>query len=80
MTPGARPLISPLPGPGWSMGLWAQGPGWGPLPLMITFDGNPDRLALFQTIGHLDRYGHLYLSQWAIVGAVTAALQGEAVE
>ncbi|KAK9410608.1 RTL1: Retrotransposon-like 1 [Crotalus adamanteus] len=28
----------------------------------------------------MDRYSHLYLSQWAMVGAVTAALQGEAME
>lgn len=65
------------------MGLWqASLPSWEPPLLWATFDGNPDRLALFlsQVISHLDRYTHLYPSQWAMVMAVTAMLEGEAIE
>ncbi|XP_039213407.1 uncharacterized protein LOC120314410 [Crotalus tigris] len=60
---------------------WGPGQQWGPPALPITFDGDPDRLAMFisHVVSHLDRYGHLYPSQWAMVVGVTAGLQGEAV-
>ncbi|XP_039212212.1 uncharacterized protein LOC120313890 [Crotalus tigris] len=33
---------------------------------------------LGQAISHLDQFAQLYVSQWAMVGAITAALRGEA--
>lgn len=53
---------------------------WGPLLLPMSYDGHPDRLAMFlsHAISYLDRYGPGYPSQWAMVVAVTARLQGEA--
>lgn len=62
---------------------------WQPHPMLLeppilraTFNGNPDRLALFlsQVINHLDCYLHLYPTQWAMVVAMTAALEGEAAK
>ncbi|XP_039211424.1 uncharacterized protein LOC120313512 [Crotalus tigris] len=81
ITSGAGASTGPSYTTGWGPGQWPQGSVWGPPPLNVTFDGNPDKLTLLsQTIGHMDRYGHLYPSQWAMVGAVTAALQGMALE
>lgn len=53
-----------------------------PPPLKATFDGDPECLALFlsQVISHLNHYGHLYLSQWVMVVAVMAVLEGEAAK
>lgn len=64
------------------MGFWqAPLPLWEPPVLRGTFNGNCNRLALFfgQVISHIDRYAHLYQSQWAMVMVVTAVLEGEAV-
>ncbi|XP_039209801.1 proline-rich transmembrane protein 2-like [Crotalus tigris] len=67
-------------GSGQTLGPWGPGSSWGPPPIPVTFDGNPDHLAMFlgQAISHLDQYAQLYASQWTMVGAVTAALHGEA--
>lgn len=53
---------------------------WGLPPLHLTYNGHPDRLAIFlsHAIGHLDKYAPAYPSQWAMVMPVMAALQGEA--
>lgn len=50
--------------------------------MQTSFDGSPDRLALFlgQVIDHLDKYGHLYNSQWAMIMAVAAVMEGEAAD
>ncbi|XP_039215403.1 uncharacterized protein LOC120315311 [Crotalus tigris] len=66
--------------PGQPLGPWGPGNPWGAPPIPVTFDGNPDQLAMFlgQVISHLDQFAQLYASQWAMVGAVTAALRGEA--
>ncbi|KAM3835807.1 uncharacterized protein M6D78_010313 [Vipera latastei] len=65
---------------GMPLGPWGQGLAWGPPPLTVVYDGHPDRLAMFlgQVINHMDQYGPAYTSQWAMVVAVTACLQGEA--
>ncbi|KAM3848292.1 uncharacterized protein M6D78_004949 [Vipera latastei] len=67
-------------GAGTALGTWGLGMAWGPPPIPVTFDGNPDRLAMFlsHVISHLDRYAQFYLSQWEMVVAVTASLQDEA--
>ncbi|XP_039213329.1 uncharacterized protein LOC120314367 [Crotalus tigris] len=59
---------------------WPTGIPWTPPPIGITFDGDPDKLAMFlgHVLNHLDRFAAHYSSQWAIVVAVTASLQGEA--
>lgn len=64
------------------MGFWPHPLPLEPPPLRATFNGNPDRLALFlsQVISHLDRYTRLYLSQWAMVVEVMAVLEGEVAE
>lgn len=51
-------------------------------PGATTFDGDPTRLSLFlrQVTNHLNCYAHLYSSQWAMVEAVTAALEGKSVD
>lgn len=61
--------------------LWQMMP-WGPPVLQATFDGNPDRLALFinQSISHLYQYAQFYPSKWAMVIAIMAALEGEVAE
>ncbi|XP_039178262.1 uncharacterized protein LOC120298525 [Crotalus tigris] len=66
--------------PGQPQGPWGPGYPWGVPPIPVTFDGNPDELAMFlgQAISHLDQFAQLYVSQWAMVGAITAALRGEA--
>ncbi|KAK9409868.1 Retrotransposon-derived protein PEG10 [Crotalus adamanteus] len=55
---------------------------WNPPPISLTFAGDPDRLAVFlsHVLKHLDRYTTLYSSNWAMVVAVTASLQGEAAD
>ncbi|XP_039176537.1 uncharacterized protein LOC120297685 [Crotalus tigris] len=60
--------------------VWPTGIPRTPPPLGITFDGDPDKLAMFlgHVLNHLDRFAAHYTSQWAIVVAVTANLQGEA--
>ncbi|XP_039199829.1 uncharacterized protein LOC120308192 [Crotalus tigris] len=60
--------------------VWPTGMPWTPPPLGITFDGDPDKLAMFlgHVLNHLDRFAAHYTSQWAIVVAMTANLQGEA--
>lgn len=62
-------------------GPWCPRMIWGLPPLHLSYDGHPDQLAMFlsHAIGHLDKYAPAYLSQWAMVMAVIAALQGEAV-
>lgn len=64
------------------MTFWPQQELWALPPLRTSFDGNPDRLALFlsQAISHLDQYAQFYPSQWAMIVAVTAVLEGEAAE
>lgn len=81
--PGAQGLPTPadtIQGLGRPVAPWGPGVAWGPLPIPISFNGNPNRLAmvLSHLISHLDRYAHLYPSQWAMVVVVTAGLQGEA--
>lgn len=68
--------------PMWLPGWGPQQAAWGPPPLQVSFDGNPDRVALFlsQVISHLDLYTRLYPSQWAMVVAVTAVLDREVAE
>lgn len=80
-----RALEQGLPGrPGYvgAPGGWPPQGMWGPPPLQATFDGSPDRLAIFlcQVISYVDLYGHLYPSQWAIVVAITTGLRGEAAD
>ncbi|XP_039191766.1 UDP-GlcNAc:betaGal beta-1,3-N-acetylglucosaminyltransferase-like protein 1 isoform X1 [Crotalus tigris] len=59
---------------------WPQNMVWNPPPITLTFDGDPDRLAVFlsHVLNHLDRYSTLYSSNWSMVVAVTSSLQGEA--
>ncbi|XP_039196604.1 uncharacterized protein LOC120306793 [Crotalus tigris] len=72
--PGMGPYGGRVPAP------WPQQMIWNPPPISLTFDGDPDRLAVFlsHVLNHLDRYTTLYSSNWAMVVAVTASLQGEA--
>lgn len=53
---------------------------WEPSAVWASFDGSPDRVALFlgQVIDHLEKYGHLYTSQWAMVMGMAAVMEGEA--
>lgn len=74
---GIRPLS--LPGTGWHPGYWTLPPHhMEPLPLGVTFNGNPDKLAIFldNVLGHLDHYALAYPTQRAMVNAVTAKLKG----
>lgn len=50
--------------------------------MKASFDGSPDRVALSlgQVIDHLDKYGHLYPSQWAMAMVVGAVMDGEVAE
>lgn len=70
--PRSPPMADILQGTGWPLGP----------PIPATFDGNLDHLAMFlsQVISHLDRYALCYPSQWAMVVAIMAGLQGEAAE
>lgn len=73
-----------LPGPvaSWAPGTWGPQPMRGPPPLQVTFDGSPDRVAIFlsQVISYMDLYGRFYPSQWAMVVAITTVLTGEAAD
>lgn len=66
--------------------LAGQGPAvlghWDPLAVRATFNGSPDKVALFigQVLNHKDRYGHLYTSLWDMVMAVVVAMEGEATD
>lgn len=67
----------------WVLSVWPQQVmAWGPPPLQATFDGNPDRVALFlsQIIIHMDLYGWFYPSQWVMVVAMTTVLTSEAAD
>ncbi|XP_039196943.1 uncharacterized protein LOC120306935 isoform X2 [Crotalus tigris] len=79
---GPRPVARPeaVPYGGQGPAPWPQNMVWNPPPIALTFDGDPDRLAVFlsHVLNHLDRYTTLYSSNWARVVAVTASLQGEA--
>lgn len=70
--------------PAWPAGGQGQGPvvRWDPPALKASFDSSPDRVALFlgQVIDHLDRFGHLYTSEWAMVLAVAAVMEGKVAE
>lgn len=69
--------------PMWAQGVWPQQQQlWGPPPIQASFDGTADRVALFlsQIITHMDLYGHLYPSQWAMVVAITMVLTGEVAD
>lgn len=77
-------VASPPPSYAWPAGS-GQGqaiPPWEPPSLCVTFDGNPDKVALFlgQVIDHMDRYAHLYTSQWTMVMAIAAVLEDEAAD
>lgn len=50
----------------WGPGGWPLPAIWGPPPLQATFDGSPDRVAIFlnQVISYVDLYGCFYLSPW----------------
>uniref|UniRef100_A0A670ZFG0 Uncharacterized protein n=1 Tax=Pseudonaja textilis TaxID=8673 RepID=A0A670ZFG0_PSETE len=63
-------------GPSGTSGYWPQRRVWGgPPPINTSFDGNPDRLALFlsQTVNHLELYSNCYPSQWSIIVAITTS-------
>lgn len=61
-----------------------QGPVacWEPAAVKASFDGSPGWVALFlgQVIDHLDKFGHLYSSQWAMVMAMVTVMEGKAAE
>ncbi|XP_013926037.1 PREDICTED: uncharacterized protein LOC106552320, partial [Thamnophis sirtalis] len=50
--------------------------------IQATFDGSPGRGALFlgQVLNHIDCYGHMYTSQWDLVMAVIAVMDGGAAD
>lgn len=56
--------------------------GMGCLATSASFDGSPDRVALFlsHVISHFDIYGWFYPSQWSMVVVVTSVLTGEAAD
>lgn len=68
--------------PAWAPGAWPQQMLWGPPPIQATFDDSSDQVVLFlsQIISHMDLYGRLYLSQWAMVVAITMVLMGEVAD
>lgn len=78
----SSPMADTLQGTGLPLGPWGPGVVWGPPTIPVTFNRNLDPLAMFlsQVISHLDRYACFYPSQWAMVVAIMAGLQGEAVE
>lgn len=49
----------------WGPGLWTPQTLWDLPPVQATFNGVPEKVALFlsQVISHVDLYGHLYPSQ-----------------
>lgn len=73
---------TPEQAPLWGPGMWPQQALWGPPAIQATFDGSPDRVALFlsQIISHMDLYGRFYPSQWEMVMALTAVLTGKAAD
>lgn len=80
---GNAPRVADL-FPLWPVGLWSpqQLPFLGPPSIQASFDGNPDRIALFlsQVISHFDLYGRFYPSQGSMVVAVTTVLMGEVAD
>lgn len=77
---GAGAVRTPEPPPSWPQGVWTPQAVWGPPALQATFEGSPERVALFlsQVISHMDQYSWWYPSQWAMVVAVTSVLTEEA--
>lgn len=55
---------------------------WGPPAVRATFNGSPEKVALFigQVLNNMDRYGHLYTSQRDQVMAITAVMEEKVVD
>lgn len=55
---------------------------WDPPAVRTTFNGSSEKVALFigQVLNHIDRYGHLYTSQWDWIMAVMTVMEEEAAD
>lgn len=56
-----------------AMGPWPSGFLWGPPPIAVSFDGDPDCLAMYMghVLNHLDQFTSMFSSHWVMVVAIT---------